>query len=115
MRRRGELAASRVTLAEVAAAIARAHRDRRLDDAARRRVLDGLQEDFPRLRVVEVRRAIVERAADLIGSWPLRAYDAIQLASALALREAGGAIDFWCSDEALGLAAAGEGLRATRI
>ncbi len=107
------VAVSRVTFVEACAGIQRAFRAGRLDPADRDRALDQLGADFQRLQVVEVRRGLVEATRALLLRWPLRAYDAVQLASGLRLRAAGAAVDFWCADATLSAAARGEGLRAT--
>jgi predicted nucleic acid-binding protein len=44
--------------------------------------------------------------------YPLRAYDAVQLAAALLLSERGPSVQFWSADGALVRAARTEGLRA---
>lgn len=69
-------------------ALERAHRGGRIDtvslESARRRLLLDLR---LRYRVLGVNRAVVLRAADLAQDRPLRAYDALQLATALFLNE----------------------------
>jgi predicted nucleic acid-binding protein len=69
-------------------ALERAHRDGRIDtlalDSARRRLLLDLRS---RYRVLGVNRAVILRAIDLAQDHPLRAYDAIHLATALFLNE----------------------------
>jgi hypothetical protein len=66
-------------------------------------------------RVVELRRAVIQSVRALVMRWPLRGYDAVQLACAVRLHDAGAPVDLWCSDDALVTAARGEGLRATRV
>lgn len=46
----------------------------------------GTPDAPPRFRIVEVTDTAIERAADLTGTHGLRAYDAVQLACALAVR-----------------------------
>ena len=54
---------------------------------------------------------VLEHAARLVAVHPLRAYDAVQLASALEVRAVDGAVDgFACFDTGLRAAAAAEGL-----
>ena len=69
-------------------ALERAHRGGRIDtvslDSARRRLLLDLRS---RYHVLGVNRAVVLRAADLAQDHPLRAYDALHLATALFLNE----------------------------
>lgn len=65
--------------------------------------------------VVQARRAIFERAANLCNTYPLRAYDAVQLACALQARDDAAVVStaapiFVCADETLLAAARAEGL-----
>ena len=95
--------------------MARAWREKLLEEAARDTIFGVLEADFAGFEVTEVRRAIVERIPPLVLRQPLRAYDAIQLASALAVKERGVSVDFWGADDRLVTAACGEGLRATLV
>ena len=114
-RRQREIAVARITYAEVASAIARQAREGLLTIPTRDAIVERLRRDLDALTVVEVRPALVERAGGLVLAWPLRAYDAVQLAAALTLQTAGLTVDFWCSDRRLLEAAAGSGLRATLV
>ena len=114
-RRRRRVAVSRITYAEIVAAIARAWREKLLDEEARDTVLAAIQVDFGRLEITEVRRTITNRIPDLVLGQPLRAYDAVQLASALTLKDRGVSVDFWGADARLVTAARSEGLRATLV
>ena len=114
-RRRRTVAVSRLAYAELAAAVARLSREGAVDSEARDEILRRLGTDFSALTVVEARRAIVERVPALVLRNPLRGFDALQLATALALHEDGGAVDFWSSDQRLVAAARSEGLRATPL
>ncbi|MGH7822031.1 MAG: type II toxin-antitoxin system VapC family toxin [Candidatus Binatia bacterium] len=114
-KRSRRLAVSRIAYAEVVAAVARAWRERLVDDVARDKILDRIEKDFGTLEVIEVRRMIIERIPTLVLRQPLRAYDAVQLASALTLKERGGSVDFWGDDGRLITAARKEGLRATLV
>ena len=114
-RRRLRVAASRVSHAEVAAAVARAWREKLVDATVRDTLLDRIAADFGKVDVTEVRRAIIERVPALVLRQPLRAYDAVQLVSALTLKERGAAVDFWGADGRLVDAARAEGLRATLV
>lgn len=105
---------------EVVAAIWRKHRigDLDLDDSlllVRAFTTDyaGTADSAPRLFALEVSDRILEHAAELSGIHGLRAYDAVQLASALAARE----VDERCAqfaafDRDLTLAATAEGFEA---
>jgi hypothetical protein len=102
-------AVARVTHAELASAFARLARDGVVDARAREALLDRIDEDFPTFEVIEWRAQVARGVRSLVSRHPLRALDAIQLASALALRVR--PLRFWCADERLVLAAAAEGLR----
>jgi predicted nucleic acid-binding protein len=112
VRRQPELVISRLTVVEVPAAIWKRSRAGNLSAAETRRALARFAGDLARLTTVEPRPATIELAAELIERYPLRAYDAVQLASALRwARETGLASCFVCADERLGQAAAKEKLR----
>jgi hypothetical protein len=102
---------ARVTLAEAAAAIARAARTGVLTESQRDTILERLPEDFAKLQVVEIRPALVSRVPALVVRYPLRAYDAIQLAAASAIRQKGFAVEMWCADGDLSAAAIADGFR----
>lgn len=65
----------------------------------------------PRFAVVTLDNAILTAAARLVGRHPLRGYDAVQLATALAVLEAEPSTRFVSFDTALNAAAAAEGLQ----
>lgn len=65
----------------------------------------------PRFAVVTLDNAILTAAARLVGRHPLRGYDAVQLATALAVLEAEPSTRFVSFDTALNGAAAAEGLQ----
>lgn len=111
-RRRVEIAVARITEAEVAAALARATRKSEISAEQRERAFALLAADMDSARVIEIRAPVIRSVRDLVVRWPLRAYDAVQLACAMRLRAAGSVVDFWCADEALVTAARGEGLRS---
>ena len=115
LRRRVEIAVARITQAEAFAAIARATRKNEITSEDRDRAFESLERDMGNARIIEIRRTIVQAVRDLVIRWPLRGYDAVQLACALRLRFEGAAIDVWCSDEELANAARGEGMRATLV
>lgn len=102
---------ARVTLAEAAAAVARAARTGALTEAQRDVILARLPEDFTKLSVIEIRPALVARVPGLVVRYPLRAYDAIQLAAAGSVRQTGLAVEMWCADGDLAAAAMAEGFR----
>lgn len=100
-----------MTFAEAAAAVARAGHLGAITNAQRDVILARLPQDFARLQVVEIRPALVARVPSLVTRHPLRAYDAIQLAAAIAVRETGIAVEVCCADGELVEAARGDGFR----
>jgi predicted nucleic acid-binding protein len=114
--RRLRPAVSRLTAVEVPAALARRARRGDLSERAARACAKHLTADLAEMHVVEPRGALIEQAADLVWRHDLRAYDALQLASALYLfREVGSATRFVCADRALTVVAVREGLRALAV
>jgi uncharacterized protein len=109
------VATCRIAYAELAATAARLAREGLMDTRARDRILGRLDGDFAAMTVVEVRPAVVRKAAEIVRRAPLRGYDAVHLASALVLAERGVSVDFWSADVALVRAASAEGLRATPL
>ena len=74
----------RITWVEVLSAFARRQREGGIPAAEVAALIAKFRSEFnSRYRVIEVDRALVERAGELIVQYPLRAYDAVQLASAL--------------------------------
>lgn len=102
---------SRLTAVEIASALARRARERAFSEGARDRALTALETDLASMLVVEVTPAIVARAQALILQHPLRAGDAIQLASCLYVQsELGETASFVAFDDRLEEAARAEGL-----
>ncbi|MBB4660841.1 PIN domain-containing protein [Conexibacter arvalis] len=105
----GELAASHIAYVETHSALARM----RAGDRLTRRVHAAQAEAFRRLwsdvAVVPVTDDVVERAARLAERHLLRGYDALQLSSALELRDASD-VRFASWDDRLNVAAARERL-----
>ena len=74
----------RITWVEVLSAFARRQREGGITAAEVTALIAKFRSEFnSRYRVIEVDRALVERAGELIVQYPLRAYDAVQLAAAL--------------------------------
>lgn len=99
---------SRIADAEVKSVLAAAERIGRIDAAPAAQARDKWSELRPALTLVEVTASITERAADLVDRRPLRAGDAIHLASALLLAEVRPVFAAW--DRGLAAAARAEGL-----
>jgi uncharacterized protein len=115
-RRSSKLAASGLALVEVPSALIRRARqgDLRMEQA--RAQAEQLAADMEELYVVEPRKTVLDLAKELVERWPIRAYDAVQLGSAVRLaRASGSAVTFTCADRGLASAAAGEGLKALRV
>jgi predicted nucleic acid-binding protein len=105
-------ATSRVAFAEVAAAVARRQREGDLSAAARDRILSRLRRDMDALVVVEVTADLMESLAGLVRTHPLRGFDAIHLASCLAItRGVPASAEFVCTDPGLAEAARACGMR----
>lgn len=80
-------ATSRLSEVEVASALIRRTREGAFSVAERDRALAALETDFPAILVVELTPEVTTRARTLLQRYPLRAGDAIQLASCLYLQE----------------------------
>ena len=107
---------SRLSVAEVPAALARRARRRDVDPELARGAADRFRADIADLGVVEVRPRVLSRAADLVWEADLRAYDAVQLASAVELsKQVDAAVTFVGADAALLRAAQSLGLRALSV
>jgi predicted nucleic acid-binding protein len=78
---------SRVAHPEVRAALAAAHRDGRLDATAHRHAKAAWEAFHRALRMVELTPQLEGEAADLAEQHALSGFDAVHLASALALAE----------------------------
>ncbi|GHS87055.1 ribonuclease VapC49 [Actinomycetota bacterium] len=103
------VATSRTADAEVRATLAAGGRTGRLDPDAEHRALAAWDRLWPALHVVEVDPALADHAARLVAAHPLRAGDALHLASALALGSPDLVVAVW--DEHLASACRAEGLR----
>ncbi len=102
------LLTSRIADTEVRAVLAAAERIGRIDAAPAAKARERWDELWPGLTKVEVRPELTEAAGALADRRPLRAADAIHLASALLVREADPLFAAW--DRRLADAARAEGL-----
>ena len=102
----GQLFTSVVTWAEVHSALARYWRERRISHPQYQLQRRGFAADWSMLHAIDVNLPVLAPAGRLIELHALRAYDAIQLCSALWI----GRPLFACFDERLRRAAAAEGL-----
>lgn len=99
---------SRLADAEVRAVLAGGRRAGRLDADAARQALAAWERLWPALHVLELRDVVTTAAAALVSRHPLRAADALHLASALQLRSPDLVVAAW--DDHLVAAARAEGL-----
>jgi predicted nucleic acid-binding protein len=113
---RNQLIIARITCVEVVSALARRERTGVLPAAAVARAIDAFRYDLDiQYRVVELDRALAEMASQLVVKHPLRAYDAVQLASARRIQPAFGQAEpvsliFLAADDRLLAIASAEGL-----
>lgn len=107
----GTAATSRLSEVEVSSAIVRRAREAAFTIEQRDRMLAALQRDVPALAIVELIPEITADARTLLLRHPLRAGDAVQLASCLYLqRQLAQPVPFVAFDGRLALAARAEGL-----
>lgn len=120
VRKLSPLVVSQLARVEVPAALWRKHRIGEIAATDVAVLVADFEADYfgdfyapPRFSVVAVTGALVDAAAHLVGVHRLRAYDAMQLASALAVTDAvPGGVGFLAYDGGLAAAAAAEGLTA---
>lgn len=106
----GVWATSRLSYVECGAAVARARREGRVESRPFAEMLLMLDETWQGVTVVEVDDDIAHAAVAIARDHPVRASDAIHLASALAVAPAVGAITFACFDRRLWEAAGALGM-----
>lgn len=112
----GTAAISRLTEAEISSALARRLRDGHLKSDQHHRALAALRIDLERIDVIELSAPVVAAVHSLLARHALRAGDALQLASALLLRDRLGPdnpMSIIVYDERLHRAAQAEGLRVS--
>ena len=103
-----------LTQAEFYSAVRRRERDGDIDGETAAEVLERFaHHSEARFLRQNVSDTVIDTACELINRYPLRAYDAIQLAGCLVLRSAiSEAPIFTCSDQRLLVTARGEGLES---
>ena len=103
---------SRIAYPEARAALASARRARRVSARALRRAVEALDLRWLELNVLELDAELAHEAGELAETQGLRGYDAVQLASGLAL----GHVDAFITwDRSLALAARGNGLSTAPV
>ena len=109
LRGRSQPTTCRHSHVEVVSALWRRARAGEISETARDRAAATLERLLARMKVVEVTPAVTGRAVELVQRHPLRAGDAVQLASALHLAaQSGRTVRFLCYDGALTAAARAE-------
>lgn len=84
-----ELFIARITWVEVLSAIARREREGSLTPTDRTLIIQRFRSELNnQYQVIELDSTLAETAGQLVGQYPLRAYDAVQLASVLLLQPA---------------------------
>ncbi|GET38702.1 type II toxin-antitoxin system VapC family toxin [Microseira wollei] len=79
-----QIALAQITWVEVLSALARRQREGSLSASDLNLVVQHFREDFEnQYELIEIDQALIETAGELVIQYPLRAYDAVQLASAL--------------------------------
>ena len=100
---------SRVSYAEVHAALARKNRDKGISAAQLRRIGNAFESEWPAYDQILVDGATTAHVRRLVRRHALRGFDAIHLSAALWLQEQlGEPVEFWVSNERLMAAAAKE-------
>ena len=80
---------ARITWVEVLSALARREREGSLTPTDRTLILQRFRSDLNnQYQVIELDATLAETAGQLVGQYPLRAYDAVQLASVLRIQAA---------------------------
>lgn len=108
--RRARIALSVLAYAEVYSTFARRLREALLTGEEHDRLVDQFEHDWQSVIAVATRPDVVARVPRLVRQHPLRGADAVHLASALTLQEAGLEVTFAVADARLVEAAAKEGL-----
>ena len=96
---------------EMRAMLARRRREGRLTGVEHAKLTARFKDDFAALLVVELDGRVLEIADQMVADLTLRSADAVHLASARMLDEAGMDVRFACSDGALLAAARAERMR----
>lgn len=106
------VATSTIAYVEARAAFARKHREGGLGKEDYDLISDIFRHEWVTYLAIDVSEAVITLAGDLTDRHDLRGFDAIHLASALALRDrVQSPVGFSCADERLKAAAEAQGLR----
>jgi uncharacterized protein len=105
------VATGSIAYVEARAAFARKRREGGLNEEEYAQVVDSFRGEWPAYLAIDLSDAIIARAADLAEEHDLRGFDAIHLASALALSDRMQCpVAFSCADDRLRSAALARGL-----
>jgi len=105
-----------ITEVEVASAVSRRLRENQITPTDARETIAKLREDFEQnYNIFELGGALIAKAVLLVQAYPLRGYDAVQLATALLVNEERNYLNlpsliFICADVSLSNAAQAQGL-----
>ena len=106
------IATCEIAYVEVRAALARRRREGAIKPSDYQRLLRDLHADWPRFFIITVSSQLVQMAGDVAERHRLRAYDAVHLASGLAVKtQAAESVTFACWDRSLAQAARKAGLQ----
>lgn len=110
------VAAHEIGYVEISGALARACREQRLTTKQWQEAQNQFDQDWESVLVVTCDTALIRAAAALTSSFPLQAYDAMHLASAIILREVSRLpVDFVCFDNVLNKAATKSGFNVLNV
>ena len=109
------IATSLITYVEACAAFARLARESRVSATDYRRLVTQLDANWESYWIVELTRPVVRRASELARRHALRAYDAVQLSSALELRGAEADVEFLSFNKTLNVGARRERLSVPAV
>ena len=106
LQRADAVALHEIGYVEISCALARAHRERRLTEQQWREAQEQFDQDWESVLAITCDTVLIREAAALTRRFPLKAYDAMHLASAIALRNASDiSVVFVCFDGDLNKAA----------
>jgi hypothetical protein len=108
---------ARITWVEMLSAFSRLKRESAIDDNTFNIALQSFEFDWDtQYQIVEFDKALAEQAGELVKKYPLRAYDSVQMASAIKIHQihakvASGLFTFVSSDDRLLSVAKDEGMQ----
>jgi predicted nucleic acid-binding protein len=113
LRSADRIATAAITYVEMFAALARLEKERRITAGSFSMLAQQIETNWASYWTVELTRSVLGRAAVLARRHSLRAYDSVQLASALELLGDDSKVEFLSFDVRLNAAARREGLSIT--